>query len=50
MTPEEIAAALTEIYRTPTGTMALRPVQGLCLLAASGGGLFTNASVGLGKV
>jgi GNAT superfamily N-acetyltransferase len=49
MTPEEIAAELTSIYRTPTGTMALRPVQGLCLLAASGGGLFTNASVGLGK-
>lgn len=52
MTPEAIAAELTSIYRTPTGAMALRPLQGQCLLAATMGsppGLFTNASVGLGK-
>lgn len=50
MTPVEIAAALTEIYRTPTGTMSLRPLQGRVLFAVDeGGGVFSNASVGLGK-
>ncbi len=50
MTPAEIAAALTDIYRTPTGTMSLRPLQGLILFGADEGhGVFSNASVGLGK-
>src|SRR5688572_23238826 len=49
MTPAEIAQELTAIYRTPTGTMSLRPLQGRCLLEGSDGGLWTNASVGLGK-
>jgi hypothetical protein len=53
MTPEEIAAELTSIYRTPSGTMALRPLQGLILLGAAQAapipGCWSNASVGLGK-
>jgi hypothetical protein len=53
MTPEAIAAELTAIYRTPGGTMHLRPLQGLVLLGAAQAtpvqGSFTNASVGLGK-
>jgi hypothetical protein len=50
MTPFEIAAALTNIYRTPNGTMSLRPLQGVALLGADeASGLWTNASVGLGK-
>lgn len=52
MTPEEIAAELTSIYRTPAGTMSLRPLQGLVLLGAASAdppGCWTNAAVGLGK-
>lgn len=50
MTPEEIATALTDIYRTPNGTMTLRPLQGVALLGADeAAGLWTNAAVGLGK-
>jgi hypothetical protein len=50
MTPAEIAAELTAIFRTPTGALSLRPLQGQCLMAASdANGLFTNAAVGLGK-
>lgn len=55
MTPAEIAAELTSILRTPNGTMRLRDVQGLILLGADGGGagrqggVFSNASVGIGK-
>jgi hypothetical protein len=55
MTPEAIAQELTRLYRTPTGTMSLRLLQGLVLLAAMPdtdkdiGGVWTNASVGLGK-
>jgi hypothetical protein len=49
LSPEAIAAELTDIYRTPNGTMALRPLQGRILLAAADGGVFSNAAVGLGK-
>jgi hypothetical protein len=50
MTPEAIAAELTDIFRTPTGTMSLQLTQGQCIMAAvQARGLFTNASVGLGK-
>lgn len=50
MNDAEIAAELTSIYRTPNGTMALRPLQGRILLGAEiAGGCFSNASVGLGK-
>jgi hypothetical protein len=53
MTPAEIAAELTSIYRTPTGTMTLRNLQGQFLLGcASAGppmGGATNMSVGMGK-
>ena len=50
MTPAEIAAELTSIYRTPSGTMALREVQGRILLAAdANGGVWSNAGVGSGK-
>lgn len=50
MTPAEIAAELTAIYRTPNGTMRLRDGQGRILLgAADGGGVFSNESVGGGK-
>lgn len=51
---EEVAAELTSIYRTPTGTMVLRPLQGCAVLTSTMvptglPGLFTNLSVGLGK-
>lgn len=56
MNPAEIAATLTDIYRTPNGTMSLRNVQGLILLGADPGpgpgrqaGVWSNASVGIGK-
>lgn len=57
MTPEEIAAELTDILRQPTGTMALRSLQARCLLGSQDAaelapgqyGLATNAAVGLGK-
>lgn len=50
MTPDEIAAELTNIYRTPAGTMSLRPLQGRILLGADAAqGVFSNASVGMGK-
>ncbi len=50
MTPSEIASHLTDTFRTPNGTMHLRDVQGLILLGADEArGVFSNASVGLGK-
>lgn len=50
MTPDSIAAELTAILRTPTGTMALRQLQGQCLMGADAArGVFTNGAVGLGK-
>lgn len=50
MSPEEIADELTAALRTPAGTMRLRPLQGMILLGADEArGVFSNASVGLGK-
>lgn len=49
MSPEAIAQELTSLYRTPQGTMTLRPDQGMMILAASTGGLWSNVSVGGGK-
>ena len=51
MTPDAIADELTAALRTPAGTMRLQALQAECLLAGeeTGGRLFTNAAVGLGK-
>lgn len=49
MTPEETAQELTSIYRTPSGTFNLRPLQAQVLLGAHPCGGFSNTSVGMGK-
>jgi hypothetical protein len=50
LTAEQRAKQLTEILRTPVGTMELRPVQGAALYEAYRcGGLFASIRVGGGK-
>ncbi len=45
-----LSASLTAVLRTPAGTMALRPIQGVALFEADAcGGLFAPMRVGAGK-